>query len=133
MLLVLIDTCIWVSFFNRPQSAEKKTVDALLDDDRAALIGPIATEVLQGIRREAQADYVASQFQGLRFLEITWQDWVEAARLGRRLASSGHQLPLSDLVLAAVSLRLDGEIYSTDPHFDLLGELKRFSPRGLAE
>ena len=133
MRLVLIDTCIWVSFFNRPQSAEKKAVDALLDDDRAALIGPIATEILQGIRREAQADYVASQLRGLRWLEIIWEDWIEAARLGRRLASSGHQLPLSDLVLAAVSLRLDAEIYSTDPHFDLLGELKRFSAGGPSE
>ena len=57
---VLIDTCIWVPFFNRPQSAEKKAVDALLDDDRAALIGPIVTEILQGIRREAQASLVGS-------------------------------------------------------------------------
>lgn len=39
--LVLIDTCVWVPYFNRPQSAEKKTVDALLDEDRAALTGPI--------------------------------------------------------------------------------------------
>ena len=29
MALVLIDTCIWVPFFNRPQSAEKKALDAL--------------------------------------------------------------------------------------------------------
>ena len=28
MRFVLVDTCIWVQFFNRPQSAEKKAVDA---------------------------------------------------------------------------------------------------------
>jgi len=127
MRVVLIDTCIWVPFFNRPQSAEKKTVDTLLDDDRAALIGPIATEILQGIPREAQANYVASLLRGMRCLEIIWDDWIEAARLGRRLAAAGHRLPLSDLALAAVSLRLDAEVYSTDPHFDLIGELKRFT------
>jgi predicted nucleic acid-binding protein len=126
MGLVLIDTCIWVQFFNRPQSAEKKAVDGLLDDDRAALIGPIVTEILQGIRREAQAAYVASLLHGMRSLQITWNDWIEAARLGRRLAVAGHRLPLSDLVLATVSLRLEAEIYSNDPHFDLISELKRF-------
>ena len=42
MRLVLVDACIWVPFFNRPQSAEEKVVDALLDDDGAALIGPFA-------------------------------------------------------------------------------------------
>lgn len=44
--LVVIDTCIWVPFFNRPQSAEKTVVDALLDEDRAAILGPILTEIL---------------------------------------------------------------------------------------
>ena len=128
MPLVFVDTCIWVPFFNRPHSAEKRAVDALLDDDRAALIGPIVTEILQGIPREPQADYVASLLRGMRCLEIIWADWIAAARLGRRLAASGHCVPLSDLVLATVARRLDAEGYSTDPHFDLISELKRFSP-----
>ena len=127
MRLVLIDTCIWVPFFDRPQSAEKRAVDFLLDDDRAALIGPIVTEILQGIPREPQAGYVASLLRGMRCLETIWDDWPEAARLGRRLAATGHRLPLSDLILATVSLRLDAELYSTDPHFDLIAEVKRFS------
>jgi predicted nucleic acid-binding protein len=110
MRLVLVDTCIWVPFFNRPQSADKKVVDALLDDDRAVLIGPIVTEILQGIPREAQANHVASLLRGMRCLEAVWDDWIEAARLGRRLAAAGHRLPLSDLILAAVSLRFDAEI-----------------------
>ncbi len=127
MRLVLIDTCIWIPFFNRPQSAEKRAVDALLDDDRAALIGPIVTEILQGIPREPQADYVASLLRGMRCLETIWDDWPEAARLGRRLAAVGHRLPLSDLILATAALRLDAEIFTTDPHFDLIGEVIRFS------
>ena len=128
MRLVFVDTCIWVPFFNRPHSAEKRSVDALLDDDRAALIGPIVTEILQGIPREPQADYVASLLRGMRCPEIIWNDWPEAARLGRRLAAAGHCVPLSDLVLATVARRLDAEVYSTDPHFDLITDLKRFSP-----
>lgn len=128
MALVLIDTCMWVPFFNRPGSGEKKEIDALLDDDRAALIRPIVTEILQGITREPRADYVASQLRGVNCVEIPWDDWTEAARIGRRLAAGGHQLPLSDLALAAVSLRIDAEVYTIDPHFDLLPEVKRFKP-----
>jgi hypothetical protein len=56
--LVLVDTCIWVPFFNRPQSPEKRVVDQLLDEDRVALVGPILTEVLQGFRRDEQADWL---------------------------------------------------------------------------
>ena len=70
---------------------------------------------------------MSSLLQGVRFLKIDWDDWTTAAGLGRRLAADGHRLPLSDLVLAAVSIRLDAEIYSIDPHFTLIAELKRFS------
>ena len=81
--LVPIDTCIWVTYFNRPRSAEKAALDELLDDDRAALIGPILTEVLLGFRRDQQADWVASELRGLHFLNTNWDDWRKAARLPR--------------------------------------------------
>ena len=54
--LVLIDTCIWVPFFNRPQSQLKRALDKLLDEDRAALIGPILAEILHGFRGDEEAE-----------------------------------------------------------------------------
>ncbi len=126
--LVLIDTCIWVSFFNRPQSAEKRAVDALLDEDRAMLIGLVLAEVLMGFRRDDRADWVASSLRGLRFIDVEWDGWRAAAKLGRRLVAKRHQLPLTDLIVAAVALRMDCAVYTTDPHFDLIAGLKRFTP-----
>jgi predicted nucleic acid-binding protein len=126
MDLVLIDTCVWVPFFNRPQSTEKKMVDALLDEDRAALIGPILAEILQGFRRDDRADWVASSLRGLHYLEVQWDDWRAAAHLGRRLIDRGHRLPLTDLTVAALAMRSDSAVYTSDPHFDLIQGLKRF-------
>ncbi len=126
--LVLIDTCIWVPYFNRPQSPVKRAVDELLDDDRAALIGPILAEILCGFPRDAQADWVASALRGLHYLDLTWNDWRAAARLSRQLAARGHQLPLGDLALASVALQRDCAVYTSDPHFDLIPNLKRHQP-----
>lgn len=126
--LVVIDTCLWVPFFNRPQSREKKIIDQLLDDDRCAIIGPIVAEVLQGFRRDAEADWVASLLRGVRLLDLAWEDWTEAARLGRSLAGRGHRLPLSDLVIAAAATRRHSAVYTIDPHFDLVPNLARFTP-----
>lgn len=126
--LVLVDTCIWVQFFNRPQSVDKIAVDALLDDDRVALAGPILTEILLGFRRNEQADWVASVLHGVSFLQVSWQEWRKAASLGRQLMSHGHVLPLSDLVIAAVAIERDYRVYTTDPHFDLIPQLKRYRP-----
>jgi predicted nucleic acid-binding protein len=126
--LVLVDTCMWVPFFNRPQSAVKRAVDDLLDADRAALVGPILAEVLCGFRQDAQADWVASALRGVHYLDLTWHDWRDAARLGRQLAARGHQLPLSDLAVAAAALSRDWSVYTSDPHFDLFPGLKRYYP-----
>ena len=127
MSLVLVDTCIWVPLFNRPQSAEKRVFDELLDADRAALVGPIIAEILRGFQLDAQANYVASLLHGVRYLQTTRDDWERTAQLGRRLAASANRLSLSDLVIAAVAERIDAEVYSSDPHCDLFSSLKRYA------
>jgi len=68
--LVLVDTCIWAAFFNRPQSREKQVLDSLLDEDRVVLIGPVLTEILLRFRREEHADWVASELRGVHYAEL---------------------------------------------------------------
>jgi predicted nucleic acid-binding protein len=124
--LVLIDTCIWVGFFNRNQSNVRRTVDLLLDDDRAAITEMILAEVLQGFRRDEQADWVAASLKGLHDLEPAWNDRRVAAKPGRQLVANGHRLPLTDLAIAAIALQNDCAVLTIDPHFDLIANLKRF-------
>jgi predicted nucleic acid-binding protein len=125
---VLVDTVIWASFFSKPNSAEKRAVDDLIDADRVALVGPIIAEVLLGFRRQAQADWVASRLRLVHYVEPTWGDWKSAAEIGRTLAARGHVIPITDLVVAAVAQRTGISVYSTDPHFDLVPDLKRYWP-----
>ncbi len=125
---VFVDTCIWASFFDKPGSPEKAAVDRLLDTDRVALIGPIVAEVLVGFRRKDQADWVASRLKLAHYVEADWDDWRAVADLGRDLAAKGNKVPLSDLSLAAVARRCQAWVYTTDPHFDLIPDLKRFWP-----
>ncbi len=125
---VFVDTCIWASFFTKPSSAEKLAVDDLIDAGRVALVGPLVAEVLLGCRRKDQADWVASRLRLAHYAEIDWNDWRAAADLGRQLAAQGHKVPLTDLVVASVARRLNASLYSTDPHFDLVPDLKRYWP-----
>jgi predicted nucleic acid-binding protein len=125
---VFVDTCIWASFFSKPSSREKKAVDDLIDADRIGLVGPIITEILLGFRRDDQAQWVSSRLQLAHYVELVSTDWQEAARLGRRLATSGHKLPITDLSVAVVAQRLNAWVYTTDPHFDVIPDLKRYQP-----
>jgi predicted nucleic acid-binding protein len=125
---VFVDTCIWASFFTRPSSREKLAVDDLLTQDRVALVGPVVAEVLRGFRRQEQADWAGSRLRLAHYVTAEWDDWRQAAHLGREQARLGRDLPITDLVLAAVALRLDAYVYTTDPHFDGIDGIKRFWP-----
>ena len=72
--LVLVDTGVWSSFFSKPGSREKQALDALLDEDRVVITGPVLAEVLRGFRRADQADWVASRLRLAHYLEPTWED-----------------------------------------------------------
>ncbi len=123
---VLVDTGVWSAFFSKPGSREKRALDALLDGDRVALTGPVLAEVLRGFRRSEQADWVASRLRLAHYLEPTWEDWRNAAALGRDLAASGQDIPLTDLVVGALARRANAFVFSTDPHFDLVPGVKRY-------
>jgi predicted nucleic acid-binding protein len=62
------------------------------------------------------------------YIEAGWDDWRAAADLGRDLAAKGNKLPLTDLVVARIARRCHAWVYTTDPHFDLIPDLKRFRP-----
>jgi len=123
--LVMVDTGIWAAFFSKPASPEKREVDALLDDDRVALTGPIIAEVLRGFRRKEQADWVASRLKSAHYIEPAWDDWRDAAALGRELAAKGYDLPLTDLVVGVLARRVEASVFTSDPHFDVIAGLKR--------
>ena len=125
---VFVDTCIWASFFRKPGSPDKAAVDDLLDSDQVAIVGPVLAEVLVGFRRKDQADWVASRLRMTHYVEAHWDDWHAAADLGRDLATKGHKVPLTDLLVAVVAQRCHSLVYTTDPHFDLFLDLKRFRP-----
>jgi predicted nucleic acid-binding protein len=62
------------------------------------------------------------------YVEADWDDWRAAADLGRDLAGKGNKLPLTDLLVATIAERCQAWVYTSDPHFDLIYDLKRFRP-----
>ncbi|MDP6357141.1 MAG: PIN domain-containing protein [Planctomycetota bacterium] len=125
--LVIVDTCVWVSYFSKHSSATNQAVSSLLDDDRAAVIGPIVTELLMGIRNEEAADWIASRLNVMNPLPIEWDDWRKAAKIHRDLAAAGHALPLGDSLIAQIALRESCAVFTVDPHFRLISGLKLFT------
>ena len=50
MSKVIVDTSVWIQFFNAPQSKEKTEVDKLLTNNQVVIVGIVVSELLQGTR-----------------------------------------------------------------------------------
>jgi len=56
--VVIVDTSVWIPYFQKPDSEERRILDRLLDQDQAAVVGVVLTELVQGCRTKLQADSI---------------------------------------------------------------------------
>ena len=125
---VIVVRCVLAPAFSRSYGVERRIVDRLLEQRRLVTLGVIAAEVLRGLRTEGEAGFIAARLRKFQTIVPTWKDRVAAGRPGRLTAANGADLPLADLIIAAVALRTGSSVYTTDPHFDRIPGLARYTP-----
>jgi hypothetical protein len=119
--LVLVDTSAWICFFAREDFPDiKKTVSHLLDENRAAVAGPIVVELIQGARTEKERDFLKDRLGGLHWLQVTDMHWHEAADLSFGLRRKGVTASAVDALLAVVALSYNCTLLHKDSDFDLI-------------
>lgn len=119
--LVLVDTSAWICFLARKDFPEiKETISHLLDENRAAVAGPIVVELIQGARTEKERDLLKNRLEGLHWLTVTDIHWHEAADLSFGLRRKGITVSAVDTLLAVVALSYDCTLLHKDSDFDLI-------------
>jgi len=126
--VVIADTSVWIAFFNRPHSVEKRTLDDLIDTDGVAVIGVILTELLQGCRTQKERDEVKETMLALPYIEMTQPLWIRAGETSSALLRRGITLPIPDLIVAAVALEHHFQVYSLDHDFQRITGLALYAP-----
>ena len=125
---VLIDTSIWIEFFNRDSSQPGDLLQQLLLEGRAATTGIILTELLQGAKLEKEFEAILSIVSAVPVLEATLETWVQAGRISFGLRRKGVTIPTTDLVIATIAIQNECQVFSLDPHFNKIPNLKLFGP-----
>ena len=125
---VIVDTSVWIEYFRRPDSNEKKDVDLLLRDNLAFLGGIILAELLQGTRNEKDFELLRSSLSALPFCEASFDTWANAGYVSYSLRRKGITIPLSDSLIAALALENNCQVYTLDPHFGRIENIKLYEP-----
>ncbi len=123
---VLIDTSIWVEYFRDKNQELVESVKNLIRTRRATLCGIVLSELLAGVRAKRSRDTLKQTLDALEYVEVSRDTWILAGELSGNLKHQGTSVPLTDLILAALSLENDAELFTLDSHFDRIPEVKQF-------
>ena len=121
---IIVDTSVWIDFFNHPQSPITFHVQTLLRNRQVILVGMVLAELLQGIKTPKETRLVQQSLGKLPYLEMTRDDWQQAGELSAPLRRKGTTLPLTDLVIGAMAIKAGLEIFTVDPHFKKIPGIK---------
>ena len=122
--MILVDTPVWSLALRRRAtdlSAEEqiltRTLSELVFQHRVQLLGSTRQEVLSGIREQTQFRRIRDYLRDFPNVSLESEDYEEAARVSNDCRSAGIATTPVDMLMCAVSLRHDWEIFTTDRDF----------------
>ena len=119
---VLVDSSVWIDFFRGDPRARAR-LDVLLQDDRAAVSGPIVAEVTSGARTPAIFQQLRSRLGALTMLDAPEDVWDRAAAARFALARQGTQAHLVDLLVALTASSAGHALLTRDRDFTAIARV----------
>jgi predicted nucleic acid-binding protein len=117
--LILVDTSAWIAFF-RDRGPVAGAVDQALEEDEAALCGPVVTELHRGFISAAERNKTIPLLSSCHQLAQPAELWNEAGDLGFALARKGLSVRSLDLLIATYALSHRVPILTLDGDFRLI-------------
>ena len=123
--MVIIDSTVWVDYFNGLHNRETDWLDGQLDQQRLGLTTIIVCEVLQGLREERKAIAVATALRQFEVFEMpNLAVALQAARNYRTLRSRGRTVRKTvDVLIATFCIEEQHSLLHRDRDFDPFEEL----------
>jgi predicted nucleic acid-binding protein len=121
--MVLVDTSAWICFFSRQGFEDlKKALSTLLDEDRAAIAGPILVELIQGTRTVEEKGTIKTLIRGIHWLSVSDDHWHKAAEMAFALRRKGITGSAIDTLIAILAIDYRCLLLHKDSHFELIAQ-----------
>jgi predicted nucleic acid-binding protein len=123
--MMLVDTSVWIDFLGGRDTEPVALLDrAIREREALALCGVVLTEVLQGIREDAQHRTTKGQLALLTLLPMDVRVFLLAADIYRALRKRGITIRrTNDCLIAAVALTFDVPLLHADVDFDRIARV----------
>lgn len=120
---MLADTSAWIDYFNGHPSAEaERLAHAIADNQPIVLPGLVLTEILLGLKNDAEAQRIASLLSAFdTAADLEHDDYLLAATIYRTCRAEGYTVRSTiDCLIAALCLRHDTPLLTKDRDFEAI-------------
>jgi predicted nucleic acid-binding protein len=122
---LIVDTSVWSCFLRRRKTDEQNPYVTRLRhhleaQDCIHLLGPILQELLDGIKEPRQFDILRDYLTPFPLIELTREDFIEAARLRNGCRSKGIQASPTDFLISAVCILRNYPLLTADNDFNYI-------------
>lgn len=113
---IVVDTSVWIEYFKNNKDYVEY-IEENLHLDSIYITGPVITELIQGIKGEKEYLLLSNSIKAIPYLECTFKDWVTAGEISFKLRKSGKVIPVTDILIAVISIKNNAKILTFDSHF----------------
>lgn len=120
--MILVDTSVWIDFFNGRMTAEANALNHLLGQEPVLIGDLILTEVLQGFRRDADYKKAKGLLETLEFRDLGGKAIALAASDNYRQLRHRGITPRKtiDMIIGTYCIVNGLELLHADKDFDIM-------------
>ena len=125
---ILVDTSVWIDFFNGISSAPKMTLRKLLEAEEEVCVSSyILTETLQGFKDDREFEAAKRNLLYLPILGLAeTESYVNAAQMYRTCRKQGLTIrKTADCLIAQTAIEHDIPLLHNDKDFDRIASVTR--------
>ena len=115
--MILVDTTVVVAYL---RTADPR-LQGIFAAHQAGICGVTRAEILHGVRNPADLTRFSQALNAFQQVPIPEALWDEVGAHLAALRAAGLPTPLDDVIIAALSIHLNVELWSRDQHHVALG------------
>ena len=124
--MVLVDTSVWIEFFDRNNPSVRGDLEALLRQGEVATAGMVLAELRRGCRSTSQVRGLLQAMEPLSYFETDRDTWLRAGEIVAECSARGFQVSIADSLLAALAIREVASVFTLDRDFERIPRLRLF-------
>ena len=114
---VLIDTSVWIDYFQETKSAGSELMDGILSHGDVYVPKVVIAELIQGARSEKEISVIKEFVEAFKIVEEGKETWYKAGKLSYDLKKKGKTINLADCYIAVIAREHNCSILTLDKHF----------------